>query len=237
MNTKNALKLKSTFRVLAMAGLLGLSACGGGGGGSSSSSEMKVSGTAATGKALDGATVAVTCVAGSGSAVANAAGSYSVTITDGRGPCLLTATKGGTVLRSVTPGAGIANITPLTDILVNYLAARAGTTPESMLSSANGRAIIADTNALTAGQAAVVSYLQTTYGVTITSPNFLTVAITPPSGGTQSNSDKDLDGLAGKVVDSSGKVLGSVADAVKAIAEKAPYGAPTGATGGSAGSN
>jgi hypothetical protein len=232
MKTKNMSAMTTFFKWAALAATVtGVVACGGGGG---SSTTMNVSGTAAVGKALDGATVSVTCASGTGSATTNASGSYTVSIQNGEGPCVLTATKGSTVLRSVTAGEGVANITPLTHLLVEFLAVRAGTSADSLLSNPNGKALLADTNALTDGQNSVATMLQTTYGITLSSTNFLTVSITPPSaGGTQSDSDKDLDVLMTKnVVGTDGVPAATVVTSVKTEAQKQPpYVAPTGATG------
>ncbi|MES2125836.1 MAG: hypothetical protein V4463_01070 [Pseudomonadota bacterium] len=154
---------------------------------------LTVTGTAATGAALAGAAIAVTCSTNSGTATSAADGTFNVVIGDGKGPCILTATKGATVLRSVTPGAGVANITPLTDMLTDYLATRAGTTAANLLTNTNGKAILSDSKALTDAQAGLVSLLKTNYNVTLSTTNFLTATITTPTGGTQSAGDKDLD--------------------------------------------
>ncbi|WP_194723879.1 carboxypeptidase regulatory-like domain-containing protein [Noviherbaspirillum malthae] len=235
MKTKNMSALTTTFKWMSIAAAVaGVVACGGGGGDSGpSTTTMSITGTAATGKALDGAVVTVSCASGTGSATANATGGYTVSIQNGQGPCLLTATKGNTVLRSVAPGAGVANVTPLTDLLVEFLATRAGTTPANLLSNANGKALLSDANALNDGQTKVAAFLQTTYGVTLSSANFLTVSITPPTpGATQSASDKDLDLLLARgIVSSNGVPATTVVSNVKTEGQKQPYVAPTGATG------
>jgi hypothetical protein len=220
--------LNTTFKRLAIASVLAsLTACGG-----SSSSSLSVSGTAATGAALAGATVTVTCSTGTGGTTSGTDGSYSVAISNGKGPCVLSATKGATVLRSVTPGAGVANITPLTDMLTDYLATRAGTTAANLLTNTNGKAIISDSTALTSAQTGLANLLKTTYNVTISTTNFLTATITTPQGGTQSAGDKDLDLLkTGSVIDTNGKPTTTVLTAVVTEAQKTtPYVAPTGTT-------
>lgn len=206
-----------------------LVACGGS---NDPASTFNITGTAATGAALAGASIAVTCSTGTGATTSNADGTFSVGISDGKGPCVLTATKGATVLRSVTPGAGVANITPLTDMLTDYLATRAGTTAANLLSNTNGKAILSDSTALTDAQAGLVSLLKTTYNVTVSTTNFLTTTIVTPQGGTQSAADKDLDVLKsnGNVLDANGKPASSVLSQVVSAAQKTvPYVVPSGA--------
>ncbi len=221
-------KVTAAFQWLAIAGLsASLAACGS----DDASPSLVVQGTAATGAALAGAAIAVTCVTGNTSTTSATSGTYSAEIINGKGPCVLTATKGATVLRSVTPGAGVANITPLTDMLTDYLATRAGTSAANLLSTNNGKAILSDSAALTSAQTSLASLLKTTYNVTISTTNFLTTTITTPTGGTQSASDKDLDLLkTGNVVSADGNVNGTVLTAVKSDAAKTPpYIAVTGA--------
>lgn len=112
-----------------------LAACGGGGDSAPATpttpatpAALKVSGTTAVGAALAGASVAIQCASGSATATADAAGVYSSTLAGGALPCVLTATSadGSTVLHSVVPGTGTAevtaNVTPLTELLVAALA-------------------------------------------------------------------------------------------------------------------
>lgn len=216
-----------TSRLLAFAGVLAiLGGCGGG----DSTDSITITGTAAIGKALSGASVVVTCAAGTGSATSNADGSYTVTINSGKGPCLLTATQGTTVLHSVASGAGVVNITPLTDMLATYLATQAGTSVNNLLSNANGRGILQSSSAINAAQNAVASIMQTDFGVTLSSNNFLTATIVP--GSSRSATDTDLENLlrAG-AVNTNGAVSSVVNVIVRAVAEQAiPFVAPSGAT-------
>jgi hypothetical protein len=193
---------------------------------------LVITGTVATGAALSGASIAVTCSTNNGAATSNTDGTYSATISGGKGPCVLTATKGATVLRSVTPGAGVANITPLTDLLTNYLATRAGTSVSNLLSTTNGTAILKDSTALTNGQADVVNVIKTTYNVTLSTSNFLTATIITPTGGTQNDADKDLDLLKaqGSLLDANGNPTTAVSNTVVTEAEKTPYSPITGGT-------
>jgi hypothetical protein len=193
---------------------------------------MVITGTVATGAALSAATISVTCSTNSGIATSNADGTYTSAIGGGKGPCVLTATKGATILRSVTPGAGVANITPLTDLLTNYLATRAGTTAANLLSTTTGKAILSDSTALGDGQAGVVNLIKTTYNVTLSTTNFLTATIVTPTGGTQNDADKDLDLLKAKgtLLDADGKPTVSVLSTVVTEAGKIPYAPITGGT-------
>lgn len=104
-----------------------LSACGGGGGGSAvspgtpTSTNLTVTGTAATGLAIPGATITGKCKVGTGIATTLADGSYTLTITDGQLPCVLQITNpvDGIKLHTVVTGTGStanANITPLTEM-------------------------------------------------------------------------------------------------------------------------
>lgn len=215
---------------LAILGSAALVACGGGSG----VPALNVNGTAAVGAALAGAAIAVTCSTNSGSTTSNVDGTFNVVIGNGRGPCILTATKGATVLRSVTPGAGVANITPLTDMLTDYLATRAGTTAANLLTNTNGRAILSDSKALTDAQAGLVSLLKTTYNVTLSTTSFLSTAIVTPQGGLQNGGDKDLDLLKanGSVVDLNGSPTTATKGAVTGAAQQTPpFTAPTGGSG------
>ena len=185
---------------------------------------LTITGTAATGAALAGAAVVVTCSTNSGTATSGTDGTFNVVIGDGKGPCILTATKGATVLRSVTPGAGVANITPLTDMLTDYLATRAGTTAANLLTNTNGKAILSDSKALTDAQAGLVSLLKTTYNVTISTTNFLTTTITTPTGGTQSAGDKDLDILkTNGLTTPNGTLTTAVSTAATNLAKTQPF--------------
>lgn len=110
--------------------LLALFACGGGGGGSSptpspapTNVDITISGTAATGTAIPGATITAKCQIGTGAATTSGDGTYSLVVKNGKLPCLLQITNpvDGTKLHTVAIGSGvsvIANITPLTEMVV-----------------------------------------------------------------------------------------------------------------------
>ena len=107
-----------------------LAACGGGGGGDAgsavtpttpTSTTLTVTGTAATGLAIAGATVTGKCKVGSATATTLANGTFTLTVADGQLPCVLQITNpaDGTKLHTLVSGTGntaVANITPLTEM-------------------------------------------------------------------------------------------------------------------------
>ncbi|SPA22843.1 conserved hypothetical protein [Cupriavidus taiwanensis] len=107
-----------------------LTACGGGGGDSTPTSgpaATKISGTAAVGAALGGATVQAKCASGSGTATTAADGTFTLSIEGATRPCVLSVkTPDGTTLHSVveagTGTTAVANITPLTELVTASLA-------------------------------------------------------------------------------------------------------------------
>ncbi len=125
----HSLKFKSTLTVLALAML---AACGDG-----SDSALNVTGTAATGLAIDGGAVSVQCKSGTGTATTSSTGTYTVGINNGQGPCLVVVTKGGLTLRSIadftTSSQAVANVTPITNAIVNAIAAAKGTTVDGLI--------------------------------------------------------------------------------------------------------
>ncbi|MDI1246288.1 MAG: hypothetical protein PSV24_12915 [Rhodoferax sp.] len=100
----------------------GLSACGG----SDSPSVPTLGGTAAIGAPIVGGTVNVQCAAGAALSTTTAAstGAWQVTISGQTLPCKIEVSGGGLAqpLYSLAIGFGIANITPLTDLVVASLA-------------------------------------------------------------------------------------------------------------------
>ncbi len=106
--------------------------CGGGGSASPTPAPapsptpptVTISGTAAKGAALDGATVSIKCASGTGTATTASNGTYAATITNAALPCVIKVTgSGGTVFHSIVPGTGtsgsfVANATPLTEMVV-----------------------------------------------------------------------------------------------------------------------
>lgn len=101
-----------------------ITACGGGGDGDSVS---KLSGTAATGAPIVGATVNVTCAGGSAlTGTTGSDGSWEVTLSDQTLPCAVQISGGdlaeGETYHSIAFTVGTVNITPLTDLIVASLA-------------------------------------------------------------------------------------------------------------------
>ena len=114
-----------------------LSACGGGddnsttGGATTPTTPAtpttKISGTAATGAALAGATVQAKCATGSGSATTAADGTFTLDIPNAVRPCVLSVqVPNGPVMHSIVDAgsgtAAVANITPLTELVTAAIA-------------------------------------------------------------------------------------------------------------------
>ncbi|ANB77114.1 hypothetical protein AYM40_33930 [Paraburkholderia phytofirmans OLGA172] len=213
-----------------------LVACGGGTG-SGGSPAGTVSGTAAVGVALANASITLTCKNGSGSATANSNGAYSATFAFD-GPCAITATGGAVTIHSFAAGAGTYNVTPLTELLLDYLAGQLGTTVSGLLagitSNPSYQSALSNSTVIANAEAAVVKLIKDTYGITLSSSSFLTVSFTPGTPG----ADADLDTLltAGAIL-SNGQPKASLASAAQAAGAAAPISSgssgPTGGTGGS----
>jgi hypothetical protein len=118
--------------------LAALSACGGGGesGGVDLSTSVAITGSAAT--AVNGvatpfanAVVVANCAKGYGSSTTKSDGSYSINVAKpGVGPCLVAVFKADNAapyLRTVAAGSGVANITPLTELLTQEISAQVTT--------------------------------------------------------------------------------------------------------------
>lgn len=134
--------LRSTLRATTLAAAAALAACGGGSDKPDIPFESKpitVTGTAATSTAaaptvtaLAARPVTIDCRNGHGTAMTDANGNYSVTTTGlSSPPCVVTVTiaTGPTavVLRAIAAGDGSrANITPLTEMLTQYVWAQTG---------------------------------------------------------------------------------------------------------------
>jgi hypothetical protein len=210
-----------------------LVACGGGG----SSPKGTIGGTAAVGAAMANATIQLSCMSGSGSTTSNSSGAYSATFTF-TGPCLITATSGSTVLNSLASGAGTYNVTPLTQLLLSYLAGQLGTTLNGLLAgiTTNSTYQNALTNSTVVANAenAVAKLIQSTYGVTLSTNSFLTTSFTPGQPG----ADADLDTLmADGAITSDGQPAATLSSAAVTAGAAAPIsaggsGTPTGGTGG-----
>lgn len=230
---------------VAVAGLLG--ACGGGGDGTSADVvppvvvKTTISGTAATGEAMAGASVRVKCVAGTGTATAAASGVYTVELADATLPCVASATSsdGTTVLHSLVSPAGgntqTININPLTELVVAQLAATAAATlpapsPTDFYASFGaGTAASVTATSITSAITTVVATLRAG-GVDFSAVgNPITAPLVAASAGITGNAyDQALDALGAKLR-AAGTTLAQLATQVAAAA--APAGSPSTATG------
>jgi hypothetical protein len=212
---------------LILAGLAGmvagaLVACGGGGGsspssGSGSASGVTLSGTAASGLAIAGGTVSISCQGATGSATTQTNGTYIVTVSGGSLPCALSVTSGGQTYRSVVAGTGssaTANITPLTEMLVGALLQQ---NPTALDGGAPSTTVTS--SALQVAQTAVINYLQANdidvsalSGTDFVSTPLVAATTTPGTGDAQ---DQVLDTLKAANVNPS---------AVATVLQSAPSG-------------
>ncbi len=154
---------------------------------------VTLSGSAATGLALRNATVAIKCATGSGNATTSPAGSYSVTLSNASLPCVLKVTSSDNTItyHSVAAGNGagtaVANITPLTELVV---AQATGMTPAQFFnnfSSSQSQVIAASSlrDAVTAVAEALNS------AVALGDVNPLTSALSPATPGNPSDDTHD----------------------------------------------
>ena len=196
-----------------------LTACGGGGGSATSpgTSTITVTGTAATGLAIAGATVTGKCKVGTGIATTLANGSFTLTVIDGQLPCVLQIINptDGTKLHTLVSGIGstaVANITPLTEMTTARVL---GSEPNVFYAAFD--AVVATQKVTTANIAAAQTAINLVFTGTIdTTPigDFITIPLvaatqgSPTSGDAQ---DKLLDALKLKLTTAQ---LGSVTTAL-----------------------
>lgn len=211
------------WMVVAATGLL--VACGGGSDDAPSppapppaSAALALSGTAATGAAIAGAAVDVVCSSGTASGTTGSDGGYSLSVTGGSLPCVLRVNSGGSQLYSLVLGAGSsasANITPLTQLLLAYLA---GAEPAAFYAGFNSTVAASVTAPkLTSAQAWVVALLGSA-GIDLTSTgDLISAPLSPRTSGSAGNAyAQALDQLAG-VLTSAGTSLPSLTTAVAII--------------------
>ena len=236
MSIRQGHVIRSAGGLLLIASVALFAACGGGGGGANGMSTVTFTGTAATGKALANATTSINCAQGSISVGADANGNYRATL-GAVMPCMITATSGGTVLHSAAFAGGTYNVTPETDLLLSYLAAQLGTNESGLVAGFTANAqfqhALASQADVLAAQAAVVQNLQQTYGVTLSTPNFL---VTPFAVG-QPGVDSDLQSLLARgAIDANGEPSGSTVALMTTMGAAHPIatapGPSTGGTGG-----
>jgi hypothetical protein len=227
---KNTAPTRLARRLTLLAIPAALAACGGG----SDSTEppvvqqpapatLTVKGTAATGAAMANAAVKVNCSAGSATATAGANGTFSVTITNGALPCVLTATSsdGATELHSVAAGTGHAdttsNITPLSELLVARLS---GTDPKTFVTGFGTATTIATAD-VTAAQTALLQ--------TLTAAGLDTSSVSDIVGGAlTAGSGTGYDGVLDKLKTTVANAGTTLADLTSAIASTSKLGSSTG---------
>lgn len=157
-------------------GSLALSACGGGGGGGGEvsalqdallSTSLNLTGTAATGEAITNAAVSARCAVGSASGVTGPDGVYKLSSPNLTGPCLLEVTYGtpSQTLHSLAAVDGIANITPLTELISAKVLAHANLT--SIFSSLSAQQIIEAQGKVAAANQELGAFLQSNLGFTL----------------------------------------------------------------------
>ena len=226
----HSLKFKSTLTVLALAML---AACGDG-----SDNTLRVTGTAATGLAIDGGAVDVQCKSGTGTATTSSTGTYTVGISNGQGPCLVVVTKGSVTLRSIaefgTSSQAVANVTPITNAIVNAIAAAKGTTVTGLIGTQAPTAaeITAAANSVVAVlNAALVAAGWTGAPLTaaqlLSDPAFTAATAANPTGGSVLDQALDLLIPAGQT-----QLPPAVLTSIETEVAKQVDPTPTGATGG-----
>ncbi len=195
---------------LAAATMLALAGCGGGGGGDNASSPpaaLSITGTAATGAAIAGATVNASCAAGSGSATTAANGSFEVRIAGGAGPCVLRVRSGSNALHSVAAAGGnavTANLTALAELVVARVI---GSDPDALFANFDATAQAKLTPAaLATAQSAVIAALRSAVDLTGLNP----LAGDASVGGTL---DRKLDAFVALMA-SRGVTLGDLTGAI-----------------------
>lgn len=228
------------FGALALAAAT-MVACGGGG----SSPGSTVKGTAAVGAALANANIQLSCKNGTGNTTADANGAYSVNFKFD-GPCAITASSGAITIHSFASGSGTFNVTPLTQLLLSYLAGTLGTTVDGLLagisSNATFQSALTNSTLISNAQNSIAQLLVTMYGVKLSSNSFLTASFTPGQAGP----DSDLDALlAAGAISSDGQPAASLVSAAYSAGATAAGssggatsgGGATGGTGGSGGTS
>ncbi|MFD2366424.1 hypothetical protein [Pseudoduganella sp. GCM10020061] len=242
-------KFSAAFKLVLMAGMATtLAACGGGDDSPAPvkpppvvTYAMTMTGTAATGAAIDNGNVTVACKVGSGTATTDSKGSYTIKVpVPGEGPCVIAVTKGNLTLRSIAAGDGAkANVTPLSEMLVQYIAVSSGAgataTPTQLAQSANVKTIVTNPTMMSATVTEVIKVVQTAAGPGVTVPaDFLTGTLIPKDATNPGNAlDQVLEILKTKnVVTPGGQVA---AEVIQRVIDNAKNNPVTGGTGGSGG--
>ena len=195
-----------------------LAACGG----SDAPTPTAISGTAATGKAIAGGSVALKCAAGTASAVTTGAnGNFSMSVNGLTFPCVARVdykdeTGAAQKLQTFVSGLGIANITPVTELIVASL------TGNSAANAFDNFDTVVKTKTFTAAQinaaaVGVKSYLKGLGVVVDDMPAdpIGTAFVATSSGITGDRFDKVLDALGALLTKNGKKLNDLVADASK----------------------
>jgi hypothetical protein len=209
------------FSAAALAALTAVTLVACGGSDSAPIASATISGTAATGAAIAGGTVTFKCVAGAVASTTTAAdGSFSVDVSGATLPCVARVaytdgTGAAQKLHTVVLAAGIANITPLTELLLANLTGGKAADAFDNFDAAKARGLTSAQ--VTAAVASIKAYL-VTLGVSVTNfPSDPIGAKFAAKTGTTAGDSSDalLDALAAKLI-SIGKTLG---DAVSDVAK------------------
>ena len=230
---------KVSLACLVLGGSVLLAACGSGEGGGDLALTLK--GTAATGAPINGGAVTATCKIGNGNATSNSDGSFTVTIINGAGPCLLAILPVGstTSIYSITSGSAatqVANITPMTNLLVSYLLSVPGMTaagPDAWFASPATKGLLADPATLTKRitEDFIPALKVLLPSLSLLNTDFLSTAFVPNP--TSSATDADLEKLkTANIVTATGAPSPATADRLKtAASDDVVVVAPTSATG------
>jgi hypothetical protein len=230
--TTSSSKLRPHALVLATLAAAALVACGGGGGTSSSGdgatdTVLHVSGVAATGAALAGASVSAKCAVGTATGTTLPTGSYDLTITGGVLPCVLEASDGATTLHSLASGSGdsaTANITPVTELVVAQLT---GQDPAAYFSSTTAGSP-ALTSTITAGAVTTASQAVVQ---TLASAGLDTSSVTDPiSGALAAGTGNGYDGVLDALATQLAAAGSSLSEVVATVASASPASVSTSAT-------
>ncbi|RQS69491.1 carboxypeptidase regulatory-like domain-containing protein [Burkholderia sp. Bp8963] len=212
-----------------------LAACGGGsdssGGSTPTPAASTISGTAAVGAPMANAAITIVCASGSGTGTADANGAFSISFVLS-GPCAITGTTGTTTLHSFASGGGTFNVTPLTELLLTYLAGQFGTDLNGLLAglatNPDYQSALTNPAVITAAENGVIQTIKDETGVTLSASAFLTTPFKPGQAG----QDADLETLRGKnAFTSNGQPNATLVDKVSNNGKK--VGKPTGGKGGS----
>jgi hypothetical protein len=215
--------MKHSLWIPTVLGTALLAACGGGSsdvpatgtGTTDTPAALSLKGVAATGAAIGGKSVEAKCATGTGSAMSNTDGSFTVSVSSGSLPCVLKVTPAtGPALYSVATGTGstaTANISPVTQLV---MASLTGADPAAYFTSFDSTAAAAVTSAkITEAVSAVKSTLLAA-GLDLADIDVLAGTLTPATTSTPGNAyDQALDTLAARLA-SAGTTLAALTTTV-----------------------